>query len=344
MWEAEVARLPEVRRLERPALRDHLPAFLVELGRCLQAEERDATPRFAVVASAHAVQRFEHGVDLRHVATEYSILRGVILGLFSKECDTAMDVEEVRCFNDAIDYAMVDAIERYSDERDDAREQFIGILGHDLRNPLSAIRMSASYLLEIERDEALRKALGRIESSADRIAKMIQILLDLARTRLGTGIPVTPAPASMDEIARAVVDELRAGLPHRDVALDARGDLRGAWDRDRATQAISNVLANALEHGEDPIRVVVREDDEDPTRVLVEITNAGEPIPQDAIPTLFAPFVGRRRAGGDGLGLGLFIACEILVAHGGSIRVRSSRESGTTFTLRWPRAIPEKIA
>ncbi len=337
-WEAAVAALPHARRLDRPALRDSLPEFLEELGRCLTSEEGRAS-EVGELATQHAVQRFEYGVDLRHVATEYRLLRSVVLEGYLHACGPEADVREIVRLDDAIDLALVDAVDHYTRARDETREHFIAVLGHDLRNPLGAIRMSASLLgARGAFDETGRALVARIERSSGRIAAMADDLLDLARARLGSGIPVASSPASMEEIVRGVVDELVAAHPGRSITFEARGDARGEWDRERAAQAISNVVANAIEHGEDPVRVLVRGEDD---AVRVEVTNAGAPIAPDVLPHLFGRFTradGARR--GSGLGLGLFIANEIVSAHGGTVQARSSPEEGTTFALSWPRRAP----
>lgn len=334
-WEDEVARLPTIRTLGRPAIRDHLPSFLAEVSRSLREGKRST--QAGKLAAHHAIHRLERGVTLRHVAVEYQVLRRVILQAYAGKCGPSVPVDEVVCLNEEIDAAMTDAVEEFTRAREVTRDQFVNILGHDLRTPLTAIQAGAAYLLELAADEAQRRVLQRIANSADRIGRMGDVLLDLARARLGGGIPVTPAPASMDAIARSVVEELHGAHPGRDIALEVSGDVGGEWDHDRAGQAISNVLANAIEHGGDPIRVMVR--GEDASTVVVEITNRGEPIPEEKLPRLFDAYVAgestqHRRSG---LGLGLYIACAILTAHGGSIRARSSMEDGTSFTLRWPR-------
>lgn len=336
-WEAAVAALPQARRLDRPALRDSLPEFLEELARCLASDDGHAG--VGELATRHAAQRFEYGVDLRHVATEYRLLRTVVLEGYLRACGPEADMREIVRLDEAIDLALVDAVDCYTRARDETREQFIAVLGHDLRNPLGAIRMSASVLrARGASDETGRALVERIERSSGRIAHMADDLLDLARARLGSGIPVTRAPGSMEEIVRGVVDELRAAHPSREIAFEARGDASGEWDRDRATQAVSNVVANAIEHGEDPVRVLVRAEGD---AVLVEVTNAGPPIAPDVLPRLFGRFArGDGPRHGSGLGLGLFIANEIVSAHGGTVEARSSPEEGTTFSLSWPRRAP----
>ena len=219
---------------------------------------------------------------------------------------------------------------------DELRDLFIGILGHDLRNPLQAIGAAAALLLrKKELPEELRWPASVIGQSADRMSRIISDLLDFARGRLGPGIPIGPQSMSMAEVCRRVVDELTLAHPTRALTVDAHGASDGRWDPERVAQVISNLVGNAIAHGADPVRVTVRGED-DAVRLVVE--NRGSPIPADALGRVFQPFFSRnddkKRLG---LGLGLYIASEIVRAHRGTIAVSSSAEAGTAFTVTWPR-------
>lgn len=229
-----------------------------------------------------------------------------------------------------------------SDQLRDAgrfREEFIGIVGHDLRDPLSAINLAGHLLLEDGLPEEQRATLAaRITRTSARMTKMIDELLDFTRGRLGGGMPVSKAPADLAEVARQVIDELSGSRPDANVELDIRGDTTGAWDSDRVGQMLSNLISNALRYrAQDTIvRVSVSGD---PSNVTIDIHNDGEPIPQEELGTIFEPF---RRASAahkssEGLGLGLFIAQSIAHAHGGSVKVRSIAGEGTTFAVCLPR-------
>jgi signal transduction histidine kinase len=220
------------------------------------------------------------------------------------------------------------------------RDRFLAIVGHDLRNPLTAITMSATGLLREPLSERGAALLRRVVSSAQRMDGLIQVLLDFARARDATGFPIQPRPCDLAEIARRVVDELEAGRPERKVSLRVDADARGEWDPDRVAQVLSNLVANALQHGAEPIEVRLGGDRDD---VLAAIHNGGAPIAPAALPTLFDPF---RRGGSASaeshLGLGLFISREIVRAHGGAIDVRSTAADGTTFTVQLPRSPPRR--
>ncbi|MCE9671047.1 PAS domain-containing sensor histidine kinase [Myxococcus stipitatus] len=234
------------------------------------------------------------------------------------------------------------ALERMVEEAE-FRERFIGILGHDLRNPLNAITLSARALRRRSAISSAQQQLAqRIEASAERMGTMISDILDLTRARLSGGIPLQVAPANLTTVCRQVVEELSAVHPDRFIAFDVDGRADGLWDADRLAQVLSNLVGNALEHGAQDAPVLLRCLDFD-TRQVVEVHNPGAPIPAPQLATLFDPFrqagsahgKGGRRRGG--LGLGLFIVREIVHAHGGSVDVRSSELDGTTFTVTLPR-------
>ncbi|MFL5347492.1 MAG: ATP-binding protein [Hyalangium sp.] len=225
------------------------------------------------------------------------------------------------------------------------RERFLGIVSHDLRNPLNAIALSAGVLLREELPPRARKAAGRISQSAHRMARMIGDLLDFTRGRLGGGIPILRQPVDLRLICRPVLEELRVAWPDRELRLLAEGALQGEWDGDRLAQLVGNLAKNALDYSppDQPVTVTLRDEG---AWVRLEVHNLGDPISPELLPQLFEPFRrGMRNDDGSqstGLGLGLFIAQQISVAHGGTLEVRSTQEEGTTFTLRLPRAVPPK--
>jgi signal transduction histidine kinase len=228
--------------------------------------------------------------------------------------------------------------------RDQAKfqQQFIGILGHDLRTPLGAISMTAEMLergSSSSADPNSLKRLGsesakRVASSAARMGRMIDQLLDLTRARLGEGIPLEPkAGVELNEVVTTAVDELRTFHPHARVLLEADEQVHGTWDPDRLGQVVSNLVANAIHHGEGMVEVRVRTVEKS---AVLDVHNSGPPIPADVLPRIFEPFRRTQRSGSHGLGLGLFIATRIVTAHGGRIDVRSAEGEGTTFTVELP--------
>lgn len=223
-------------------------------------------------------------------------------------------------------------------EAADLRERLIGILGHDLRGPLGTMVMSGEHMLERgELDPTDARMAKRVVSSGHRMARMITQILDFTRARLGGGFELRLAPSDLGAVCHDVAEELRI---ERSVEIQqtVAGDLAGTWDADRLAEVISNLAGNAVDHAA-PGSTVVIDARAERGDVVAEVTNEGACIPAELIASLFEPF---RRAEPDAaatnghLGLGLYISCEIVRAHGGALRVRSS-DGSTTFTMRLPR-------
>ncbi|PTL84380.1 ATP-binding protein [Vitiosangium sp. GDMCC 1.1324] len=221
------------------------------------------------------------------------------------------------------------------------RDRVMGIVSHDLRNPLNAITLSAATLLRRGGlDERVRQNLQRIVSAADRAHRLIRDLLDYTKARLGSGIPIEPRPCNLGEVARQVVDEVAQAFPERTLHFEraTEGNLDGEWDPDRLAQVITNLTRNALQHSPlgTPVRVMVRTDDDS---VSLEVHNEGPAIAPELLPALFEPFTqgaGRHTHEGN-VGLGLYISQEVARAHGGRMEVESSERTGITFRLVLPR-------
>jgi len=221
-------------------------------------------------------------------------------------------------------------------------ERFIAILGHDLRNPLSAIDMNLTRLREKVTDPALARMLDRMASSSTRMSRMIGQILDLTRSRLAGRLELQRAPMDLRDALTRIVEELRAAQPDRTIDLRSPS-LPGTWDRDRLEQVFSNLVGNALLYG-DPDRPITVEAVEagDGATIHVDVHNHGAPIPEELQADLFNPFrratfTEETRKGGEGLGLGLYISRELVAAHGGTIDVRSAPGQGTTFRVALPR-------
>lgn len=214
-------------------------------------------------------------------------------------------------------------------------EMFVAVLGHDLRNPLSAMIFAGS-ILQRSADPATRNSADLIVQTGWRMNRMIADLLDLARARLAGGIAINVEEADLGVIATRIKSEREAMTPQRELTLSLSGNLRGYWDGDRLEQALSNLIGNAVEHGQPGTPVDIVLDGSDAGRIRLRIMNVGT-IPDDVVPTLFVPFRdGRYRGRGDGLGLGLYIVKQIVDAHGGDVEARC--EAGRTiFDLTLPR-------
>lgn len=284
---------------------------------------------FAQICATHGrvapAEGYGLAADTDHRLRQVAILqqRAAALG---KEVERREALErELRQKNDELERAL-----HFS-------EMFVGILGHDLRNPLSGVTTAARLLVRRAESDKVAKPASRILSSAERMARMIDQLLDFTRIRLGQGLPLERARVDLEEICRMAIDELET--PASAIALETAGDLVGQWDGDRLAQMVSNLIGNALAHGVSDGPVAVRLDGRG-SDVVVEVSNAGAVAP-DVLPVMFQPMrtgvESHRPARSSGLGLGLFISREIVVAHAGLIDVASSAADGTRITVRLPR-------
>ena len=218
------------------------------------------------------------------------------------------------------------------------QEQFVAIVGHDLRTPLSVIQLGASTMLQRGGLTAEHQAtLARITRSAQRMREIIHDILDVVRARQGLGIPVVRRRTDLAEVCRRAVAELGQLAVDRTLTLDIRGDTSLEGDPSRLLQVVSNLVGNAVQHGKGPVHVEVLGGREE---VVLSVQNQGAAIAPEVLPTLFEPFRRGRAQDGGGrngsIGLGLFIVREVVRAHGGDVVVQSG-EAGTRFTCRLPR-------
>lgn len=219
--------------------------------------------------------------------------------------------------------------------------ELIGIVSHDLRNPLNVMMMAASLLLRKETtDPSSSKTLARILSSGERASRMISDLLDFTRARLGKGIPIQRKGFNAHDLAHQLLEETKLAHPDRSIELLASGDGSGDWDRERVAQVIINLLENAIAYSppDSPVLLEIRGEG---TELIIEVRNSGEPIPSELLPVIFEPMqrgTTSMSRTGRSVGLGLYIVSQVVAAHGGRIEVRSSAEEGTAFTARLPRS------
>jgi len=216
------------------------------------------------------------------------------------------------------------------------REQFIAILGHDLRNPVAAIDAGATMLAKAPLDPRSKRIVDQMKLSCGRIANLIDDILDFARGRLGTGLVLSRAPAKgLEGSIAQVISELQTVHPERDIKVTVDLPETVTCDVERVTQLLSNLLGNALTHGatDSPVDVSARSSN---GNFVLSVANAGEPIPSDKTERLFQPFTQSAEGSSpNGLGLGLYIASEIAKAHEGSLAVTSDKAE-TRFTLTMP--------
>jgi signal transduction histidine kinase len=282
----------------------------------------------------HADARLHHGFGLMEVLSEFRALRASVLRLYERTGEA--DLPGVRRFNEALDEALTESMTRYSAQTDLYRDQFIGILSHDLRSPLGAITAGAALLARAADDDPRQaRVASRILNSAQRMERMIADLLDLTRTRLGGAIPLTVVDTDLQSLCEEVVLEVQASHPDTVVHLESSGDVQGKWDADRLAQVVTNLVVNAIEHGGSTAVTLAAGESGDLVRLTVH--NDGPPIPLNVQHKMFEPLARGSSDGTHNMGLGLFIARAIVIAHHGDIRVNSSEQSGTTFEVLLPR-------
>jgi signal transduction histidine kinase len=218
-------------------------------------------------------------------------------------------------------------------------EMFSALLAHDLRSPLSAILASAELLKRRTADPIAAESAARITASGNRMARLIEDMLDLARARLAGGIAVKREAADFKILVERVVREHQLSVPTRDIRSSYSGDLNGYCDPERIAQVAANLIGNALKHGDPDHEVEVSLDGTSPHCVTLNVQNGGT-IPRDLVPHLFDPFRGsqHRRGRSGGLGLGLYIVSQIVQAHGGSVEVQTGENQMTSFRVCVPRA------
>ena len=240
----------------------------------------------------------------------------------------------------ALQHAVRDAREREEALRTtaDFRERLIGIVGHDLRSPLNTMLMASGLLIargELS-DEDARLA-SRIVTSGQRMGRMISQLVEFTRARLGGDFQLKRTRKNLGDICQDIAEELRIGAS-TEIQLLREGDLVGRWDADRLAEAVSNLASNAVDYATPGTPIVIHAHG-DGDAVIVEVTNHGPTIPPEMLPVIFDAFrqgQASKSPKGGNLGLGLYIASEIVRAHGGTLAARSS-DGTTTFTLRLPR-------
>ena len=353
--------LPSARTMSDLALRDHCREMLLVIAEDMDTRQTDAQQASKAkgraepdelpdsAAVSHGTLRHLAGFDLAQVVAEFRAMRASVLALWHRSQADATGnsaIEEITRFNEAIDQALAESVESYSTDVAASRDMFLAILGHDLRGPLSAIEMSAVLLGKPNLTEARRQqALTRIRRSSRAMSRLITDLLDFTRSQLGSGIPIERSECELSSVCEEALDATRASYPERQFLEHLSGDLHAQADVPRMLQVLSNLLNNAVQHGNPHTPVSLRACGEKDA-ITLEVANFGDPIPADALQAIFEPLIQMQSSGSEphgrsktSLGLGLFIVREIVRGHEGDIAVRSTAESGTVFTIRLPRTI-----
>jgi signal transduction histidine kinase len=357
-WEDFAITLNPLTSAGKGKLRDHAKAMLLVICTDLDTfqavqdgieKSRGNAPEVVgdTAAESHAIDRLNLGFSIEELMAEYRAMRASVLRLWQAEVKHAneFDLQDMLRFNEAIDQSLTESIARYSEMLRDSQSVFMAILGHDVRNPLGAISMGGQLLLQDEQlaDKHVQVA-KQILRSTQRVDEIVSDLLDFSTTHLGDGIPVTPSQMNFAVECTNIVDELRIFHSNSRIELVLEGDLNVFWDSARISQALSNLVANAIQHGESngTIWVTITARGED---IVWSIQNKGEIIDSAEIRFMFNPgkrFVmksvaERNSSQTNNLGLGLYITRAIVEAHHGSIRVTSTKLEGTTFLITLPR-------
>ncbi|CRM51861.1 Bacteriophytochrome [Pseudomonas sp. 24 E 13] len=339
--------------LDSVALRDHAEQML----RAIVSDLRTKQTRQEQIAKAqghapedeqetaaetHAMTRLMAGFTIDQMVSEYRALRTSVVSQWMRQVKdgTPINVDDMTRFHEAIDQALAESIASYSRAVEASRNMFLGILGHDLRTPLGAILLGADVLRRSQ-DAGARatKIANQVYTSVRRASQIVGDLLDLTRCQMGPGIPVKTSEINLSPLCQRVVEEIRAFHPEAIVMFDANTNVSGQFDGGRMEQVFSNIISNAVQHG-DTTRPIQVELGMHKDFAVFTVRNSGEAIPEDVLPFIFNP-MGRfsqrtaiHHGPTEGLGLGLFIASEIVASHSGSIEVSSDTEQGTVFQVR----------
>lgn len=337
------------------ALQDHIDEILTAVAadmrapqdQAAQAEKgkgKGASGPLDAAGRGHAAQRGDLGLTLAQVAAEIRALRASVVRLWEQSSPevSRRDLGDMIRFNEALDQVLIQSMTVYGEQITRTREQFLAIVEHDLRSPLGVIVVSAGLIRRRKDvDPQSAKNVDRILGSATRMQRLLDDLVDLTRARFGTRIPIAPGPVDLAILCPRVLDALHASHPDRVLRFAPSGDLRGEWDGDRVAQALSNLVTNALRYGAPAAAPIVVSAEPRGAGVALAVHNEGPVIGAEDRDRIFEPWKRAERskqvAHPGSLGLGLFIVREIATAHGGEVRVTSSAEEGTTFTMCLPR-------
>ncbi len=346
--------LPEA-HMNRRQLRDHADQMLRSIAADLKTAQTDQEQALKSegmgpqsenesAAEIHAQDRLESGFSMEQMISEYRALRASVLALWSHEIKSGItfEIEDITRFNESIDQMLAESVGQYSNSVDQANNLFLAILGHDLRTPLGAIGLGAEIMLRSkEIGSKYTKISTRIFHSSRRAAKIVEDLLDFTRANSSAGLSVKPTRTNLKDVCEGIIEELRIYHPERSIVFIADGQFDGDFDATRIEQAFCNLVDNAAKHGAID-SVVTIEMRSEQAFALLSVHNSGLPIDPDDLPHIFHPMTRYSKFAADeegptsGLGLGLYIAHQIVTAHNGKIEVISTADQGTTFVVKLP--------
>lgn len=353
-WETFAASLlPAADSMDAAGLRDHVEQILRTIARDLRTPQTgdeqsakskghapivDGAPDTA--AQVHAVLRAHCGFDIRQLVSEYRALRASVLRLWADHAPYGAEaIEDIGRFNEAIDQAIAESVDFFSTEVDRWRAVFLGVLSHDLRSPLNAVLLTSQSISAISAGTAVNPHAQRLVRSSERMARLLDDLLDYNRTALNVGLRVERKDIDLASVCGEELELLRAALPGTTLEFETTGATQGHWDPSRMRQMLGNLVTNAAKYGDGSSAIQVNIDGDD-DEVRLSVANAGPAIPKEELRSLFEPL--RRhgspkpKGGREGMGLGLFIVREIATSHDGRISVESD-EGRTRFAVTLPK-------
>ncbi len=347
------------------ALRDHAGGMLHQIARDLGTPQSrreqfdksqgtsDSQPQAAVpgnpgagdevtAAETHGAERAKSGFTVGDMVAEFRALRATVLRLWIHRygMHDAADLEDLMRFNEAIDQAVAESLARFTADIDHARDMFVAILSHDLRMPLQTVLLTAQLLEASSLGAPQQEALQRAKRSTKRMYRMIDDLLDFTRSRLGAGIGIVLRDIDLARVVHEGVEEFALAFPEQKLVFSGDEAIPCRADADRIKQLLINLLDNAVEHGEpgQPIHIDVLKQD---GAGVLKVLNQGPAIARQDLQRIFDPF--KRLLPGTAvvedprhLGIGLFIAEQIVEGHGGRLTVTSTDADGTCFSARLP--------
>jgi signal transduction histidine kinase len=355
-WESFAStQTPAAANMTPLALRDHAKQILKAVATDLstpQTDEEQANKSMGLAvapvgtaetaAQTHAVLRARSGFDVNQLVAEYRALRASVLSLWINAChpEPPYTVDIIR-FNEAIDQAVAESIKFFNTQIENSRNLLLGMLGHDMRSPLQAITLTATFLAELNKGVEVSQAASLLIRSGECMHALLDDLVDFNRTKLGLGINIAPSDIDLASVFVDELERLRTINPHRPLELQQMGDTKGYWDGCRLQQLLRNLVTNAIKYGASgsPVHVVIRGEQEE--EVVFEVKNCGMAIDASMLNRIFEPLTqatqhseGEKSNGS--LGLGLYIAREIARAHGGEVSAKSDSNE-TAFSVRIPR-------
>ena len=363
-WESFAGAILPAADLDKLALRDHAPEILKAIALDMETaqthlEQAEKSKGLAptgdrdTAAETHSTQRLRTGFNQVQVVSEYRALRASVIRLWlaSSPQPDASDLYQLTRFNEGLDQALGESTMRFMQEVEAARDFALAVLAHDLRNPLNAVITSAECLkiAKARDDETITTLSSIIVDSGMQMSKLIDTLLDFTGTRLGRSLSVKREPMCLRPILESTVASFSAAHPNRTIELNCNEEAQCAVDEVRIRQMLSNLVANAIQHGAETSPIVITSWIAS-GEIVIQVHNDGPIIAASKIPTTFE-FSPQRRTKNAGvttelghLGIGLYITGKIVEAHAGKISVTSTAQEGTTFEVRLPCAVTEHHA